>query len=524
MSKKIITLATILTSLLSLSACIAPPTSSSKSTSKSGGKGVIKIDAGGDIGAFTSTTLPPFQYNTLEKLCQEWEAQNTRYPGVSVQVLKTSNNGDRVALSTLLAAGTAPHIIYQNGLVINNDLGNGYYLNLSPYLEKENPYNQNKPWKEVYNEAELATTQASDGNCYYVDLEKNPVGFLYNKTLLKKAGVDNPEKIETFTDLITAFDTAYQYTSKRGGYYVYDSDYRWYELAMETNLFPDMVRKGDVLRVNGMDDTEEICRLWYQNTFRPLQGIDKTKPYNDPAQDYSQNRYYEYMKFIEKEEKYRAPNSLSRDSLFRKGKIAFLEFTGLQLRNFVGYLDAVNFDWGIIPFPDITTEESPNALKGVVRGTAGLASSYWVTNTAMNAGLGDACVDLLMWLTSPEQNNRLIIDHQGGIPLNPKKEDLPDYLKQIYSVYEEDVEEAKLGLRNYWGAFNVWGAFSGAFSDTFIRNVQGMHQAQLNPGAGGISIEQATYNIVCEMEKNIKDAIVDFDYKVDQWPAPIDDD
>jgi len=517
MAKKILLASSsLLMCTLMLAGCMNPPTSSTSKTSREPAKeGTIKIDAGGDIAPFTTTNIPPFTYDTLEVLCKEW---SEAHPGYNVQVLKTTSNGNRVTLSTQLASGTAAHIIYQNGLVINNDLGKGYYSDLTPYLESENPYEPGTLWKDVYNEAELATTAAADGHYYYVNLEKNPVGILYNETLLQKAYREKrgsaslcpkASEITTFNKLCEVMDVLQEYVALRGGYYVYDSDYRWYELAIETNLFGDVVELGDYLRVNGVCDTEEICRTVKKNIFLPLNGIDTTKEWNDPSQNYEVNRYYEYVKFLDKLESYRALDGLNRDSIFRKGQLGFLEITGKQLRNFMGYLDTVRFNYQIIPFPDLTLEESPNATKPIVRGSAGLASSYWITNTAMNEGLEDQCADLLMFLTSKEQNNRLINEHGGGIPLNPN-ENLPAYLKEINDKYQADRKEAELGKRNYWGAFNAWGAFSSAFSDKFIRNIQLMHNKTQ-------TAKESAYNICRDLNNNVDQAIKDYNYDQSKW-------
>ena len=61
---------------------------------------------------------------------------------------------------------------------------------MSSYLEKPNPYVEgNTRWADIYNEAELATTMASDGDIYSICLERIPVGLMVNKTLLKENGI-----------------------------------------------------------------------------------------------------------------------------------------------------------------------------------------------------------------------------------------------------------------------------------------------------------------------------------------------
>ena len=182
MNKKITTILSLVMSTALLASChkVNPNnTSSDDSTPNSGGtpsgpKVTITVDGGGDIADFNSTTsmvksdANPFPYNTLETLCKEWEKTHPQY---TVKINKTSAHGDRSVLIPQLISKQSCDIIYQNGNVINSDLGKNYYADLTPYLNSPNPYNDNKLWKEVYNEGELASTQASDGKYYYVPYE-----------------------------------------------------------------------------------------------------------------------------------------------------------------------------------------------------------------------------------------------------------------------------------------------------------------------------------------------------------------
>lgn len=56
---------------------------------------------------------------------------------------------------------------------MNTDLGQDYYVDLTDYLNAPSPYlKDNANWATVYNEDELAATQAADGHYYYVNMEK----------------------------------------------------------------------------------------------------------------------------------------------------------------------------------------------------------------------------------------------------------------------------------------------------------------------------------------------------------------
>lgn len=467
---------------------------------------VIYVDGGGDIGDYNTTSSMtasdsnPFPYNTLETLCNEWSAA---HPGYQVKINKTSAHGDRAILLPQLKMKNACHIIYQNGTVINSDLGEDYYVDLTNYLEKENPYlDGNAKWKTVYNEAELATTQASDGHYYYVNLEKNPVCFMYNKTILREAGLDPDEldfsTLAKFCDILSQVDSYLATKPAAEGYGTYSTLYTWYQLALETNMFSDLIKQGDVIRQNNLVDMEELCRLYKKGIFAP-EAVEG-------------NRYYELIKLIQKLDAYKEPASYAASQSWVAGKLAFMEATGQHLRTYSKYsAEDLGFEWGTFSFPDISLDDyGAKQLDGVVRGTAGLATSWWISNTAVEDGTTEACVDLLMYLTAPKQNNRLVGDLGGGIPLNPDENTpIASYLEPLIEQYNQDVNDEG---RVCWTAFSPRSVLGTSFGDAFIRAMQDLD--------AGTSDLDSTVSTLCRTIKNtINASCVEYDYPVDEWLA-----
>lgn len=495
---------------LLLAAC--GPTGGSGS-SGGGNKVIITVDGGGDISNFNTTPsmtpspANPYPYNTLETLCKEWEKT---HPGYEVKVSKTSAGGDRSILLPQLKTRTSADIVYQNGSVVNTDLGQDFYVNLTPYLDAPNPYLEgNAAWKTVYDEGELATTAAADGNYYYINLEKIPVAFMYNKALLKDAGVTNPETIQTFSQLMDAMTKVDEYVAtKDATYATYSTEYTWYQIALESNLFSDMIDEGDYLRKNNIIDTEELCRLYDKGIWDPRAGI--TDYSNPESNTFENNRYYEYIKIIEELDSHKAPASYATRQGWLLGKLGFIEATGAHLRALSAQTD---FEWGTIAFPDLDSDTTSNAEKGVVRGSAGLASSWWVSNHAIDGGQEkvDACVDLLMFLTAPEQNNRLIGDLKGGIPLNPTDDvELASYLEPLIDTYYKDIVEAQNGNRVYWGALHSWSVLGITYSNLFIRTMQDMD-------AGVTTAEKAACTLAKSINSTVQALKIEYEYDTSKW-------
>ena len=153
----------------------------------------LYFDGGGGSGNYNSTlsmnqsAANPYPYNTLEKLAKEWSDKNDKF---EVVINRNSLNGMRSAITGLLDAGTAPDMLFQAGGVINDDLGKGWYVDLTPYFDTPNTYAEGSPkWGDLYNKQELDGTKASDGKIYYACLDKVTVGLMYNADILAAAGI-----------------------------------------------------------------------------------------------------------------------------------------------------------------------------------------------------------------------------------------------------------------------------------------------------------------------------------------------
>ena len=476
-----------------LASCGPKGNSGSAGGGYDGEKIVIRVDGGGDVGNFNTTAsmtespLNPYPYNTLEKLIEEWEAA---HPKFDVQLLSTSSNGDRQVLIPQLENKTAPEIAYQSGTVINSDLGKNYYVNMTSYLEKPNPYVEgNTRWADIYNEAELATTMASDGDIYSICLERIPVGLMVNTSMLKEYGITKtPDTYAEFLSDITSLNSKLPSTQE-----AYATTYMWYFIALETNMFSDLLAEGDVLRQNGKIDTEELARMFDKGMWDPTVNISGDNP------TFEGNRFYEYIKLCSEIGKQKAPQSFDAVQNFIGGNLGFLEVTGLQIRNIVAQKARMDFDWEIIPFPDLTTDTCEDIGSPTVRGSAGLATSWFITNSAVAKGQEtvDACADLLMFLTAPEQNNRMIGDLKGGMPLNPSEDfELADHLKPLNDVYWQDVEKLSSGERVNWAALCSWEVLGYNFNTTFIRNMEDVQW-------GGKSAETATVTLANAIKNTI---------------------
>ena len=323
----------------------------------------IEIDGGGDTGNFNTTKAEPFPYNELEILLQEWEELN---PGYKVNLRRVSYGGDQASLTPLLKARKAPDIIYQNGSVKESHIGNNYYVPYNDYLDKPNPYNDGKPWREVYQDTELEATVASDGNYYYMNLERLAAGILYNKTFFTEHNLKVPETFGEFMEV--------QEEIAALGKIPYLAQYPWYNIILETNIFSDMIEELDVIRPNGVVDMEEMVRGYKKGIWTP--DCDEYKRYIDLICEKAQ---YEPV----------GGAGYSPIDSFLRGDTIMIEATGESMRK-AHYNTTKGFEEGVTGYPYLTAEDlglegkEPGAY--CYRGTAGTATSWWVTQSATRKG------------------------------------------------------------------------------------------------------------------------------------------
>lgn len=460
---------------------------------------IIYVDGGGDIHNFNTTSVGKYKYNELETLCNEW---STLHPGYKVIVNKTSSNGSRDVLIPQLQGRTAPSIIFQNGTNVNSDLGSDYYLELTDYLEKENPYaprsdgSGNMLWKELYNENELASTQASDGKYYYINLEKNTVGLLYNADLLSGCGISNPEEIKTFEQLMSAMETARNHYSSDIS--IYDTRYQWYSIAMESSLFSEHLEAGDENN-NHKISTEELCKLYYSGKYTP-----------------NSDKFKTYISLIQRLNNYLPDTTNNPLQKWLNGKLVFMEGTGKDIDDASSSDYQNSFNWGVIPYPTITTDTYSEAGKPCIRGISGLATSYWITNRAIDDGTEEACVDLLMFLTAPQYNNRLINKLGVSIPLNPgeTEAELPEKIKSLYSYYKEDLEAYSRGEAVGFDSFNTWAVMGTAYSTAFTLAMRSM---KITCVPSGNSVESTVDNLRTKFYSSYETMVSMNKYNTASW-------
>ncbi|MBQ7326495.1 MAG: carbohydrate ABC transporter substrate-binding protein [Clostridia bacterium] len=449
----------------------------------------LTIDAGGQNAQYNTTSsleydkfLNPYPYNTLETLVNAWNDANAEKYGYYFVVADNSINMDRETMAPMLSNGSAPEILYYLGTTIAEDQSKGWFYDISSDMETPNKYSKagelgSAKWKDIYDSASYASTFAPNGEKYTVELEQNPIGIIYNKTLFEAAGIT--ETPVTYKDFMEAQDkiNAYAQTINRGNpaddsTYIcpYFHMYPWYDSYLESTLWASELEYMDVITVDGRVDAEEYARAYMQKD--PVTEERRFSPEDE--------KYVELFRLIKQMTKYYPTNysSYYAEQQFLVGNLAMLEVVGGSIREIVDTVDG-EFEIGVMPYPVLTQqpeneEANPyyttcNVDKYVRRGFSGYSTGWAITNSAMNkdnaagnTNCVDACVDILMYLSCFENNDKMVNDLGFAVPLSGNTTN--EYFKSLANTYKGDVANENTVS---WSCATAGGTMNKDYYDAF---------------------------------------------------------
>ncbi len=133
----------------------------------------------------------PAQIKIWEEVARDFEAKN---PGTKVEMQFLENESYKAKLPTLLQSNDRPHIIYSwAGGVLKAQIEAGVLQDITAQIADI---------KDTIAPAALAAF-TRDGKTYGLPFAQSQVGFIYNKELMAKGGVDGTT-IKTWDDLLGA--------------------------------------------------------------------------------------------------------------------------------------------------------------------------------------------------------------------------------------------------------------------------------------------------------------------------------
>lgn len=377
-------------------------------TAGKGGRDVIRVH----LDVYNPGRIPagigePVQ--EAARLAREWEAL---HPGKRIKfqpiVVAGESGSEGEWLKTQLLGEIAPEIIHQNAEIAWQDVDKGWYVPLDDFMEQPNPYIPgNQRWIESFSNQDLVSAKrAPDGKLYCVSIDIIETGFFYNKTLLKKLGIEAmPRTWANMIAMLREIDRQgfTPMTTARGGL---GSD--WGQDIIFEMLYHDILPQMDLI------PSSPDAAGYLGHYLEPREaGFLYTKGFftrRDP-------RWREMNRILHEWRQYWAKELRNSDQLrlFLTGRVPILWDMSILIRRLSidPYLD---FDWGVAYLPSITKETSRYGSGTPATVIGGAAVQLHVTNSAVkNKNLED-CIDFLMFISAPKSIERLASEALVFIP------------------------------------------------------------------------------------------------------------
>jgi hypothetical protein len=361
----------------------------------------------------------------------------------------------------MLNNSTAPEIIFYLPVTIAEDQNKGWFYDLSSVMETPNKYSKasekgSVKWRDMYSDDMYASLFAPNGQLFNVGIELDPLAIVYNKSLFEAAGVtEEPQTYKQFMEAQDAVNT-YAKSVNRANRdddktYItpYFSFYPWYDSYIETSLMSDIKDDLDVITQDGYVNSEEFVR-----------GFMTTKSDGSRVYAPDSDRMYEVYRLIYQTCKYYPKSWTSYNAVenFAAGNLAMVEASGANMRKILDTVDGA-FEVGVFSFPIVETQPEDEPQNDyytkynvnnyfVRRGMRGDSTSWAITNSAMkkdeqngNDNCVNACIDMLMYLTSSDINDKMVNDLGYAVPLSGNT--TVEFFKSLAKDYANDLENSK---------------------------------------------------------------------------------
>ncbi|OPZ71125.1 MAG: Bacterial extracellular solute-binding protein [bacterium ADurb.Bin478] len=347
---------------------------------------------------------------------------------------------------------------------------------LNDYLELPNKYTpeDTTPWKMTF-KSPFQTTFSSKGQWGAIPLDLVSTGVYINVDLFNSVGIDVKNEIVPELGSPKDWATLIEWCKKikDAGYFAFSmSGYIlewWLQGVLGDQLFWNLIPDFDKLNYHeltpkmfqeGLISQEEVFMQYLCNDAKMFE-LEGTRTMFEIFKDLSQ-----YMPdgFVSADTMWSAAWDL-----YLQGQLAMF-WDGSWRVGSIMQDDRRKFEFSSFWLPPLTKDTTPLAKDPPILpiGVGGYGSlAYAIHRKCIAEGKVDACIDWLMYITTPERDETIVNEVPSFIPANKKSKSLPE----VENLF---VGETRLiaGAGHYWPVPMNW--FSGEeskYTDTFKREM-----------------------------------------------------
>lgn len=429
------------------------------------------------------------------------EAYQKLHPDITINFITSVPGDDYDAwLKTKLSAGMAPDIVWaQNSNLTGGTYPKGAMIDIKPYMdESPNPYVEgNTKWGDLFYDNLLSQLYDTNGELWQINGDFVATAVVYNADMYKEAGI---EKLPTnWTEFMDAseklLDKGYIPWAFSFGNDADSMDrITWFSRLFYTNYYGEQF--------------EEMAVLGSKTSLTP---IEVAIAFKNGIYDVRDPKYLHFWQFLKEQTKYMPKDYMSTTQTpkailnqFINKNIA-MYFDGSWATNDMK-LAKPDFEYGMYPFPipeaSSDTYATDISSKNSIGGPSA-AFQFSIPSEKGNKTLNEeklaACVDWLMFITTPENNAKIVNDLGSFIPTVKGAEALPGSEEILSSLADRSMM-----LEGGTAAFGI------TYLDPYYRTFQEYMSDK-------ISLEQAAERLAPLAEAAVDKIISESDIDITQY-------
>jgi hypothetical protein len=459
-------------------ATVAPTAAPTVAPTKVGFQGEIEFYAQAYTPTSTQANPDPKapKHEAMAVLAKSWM---DLHPGIKFTFNQGAPSGADYTgswLNTQLIGGTGPDMFWIWLGTLNQFADDGKVVPINDYLELPNKYtpDDKTAWKNTF-KSPFQTSFSPKGQWGGVPLDLVSTGVYVNVDMFKSVGIDltkeivpelgSPKDWATLIDWCKKFKDAGFFAFSMSGYILE----WWLQGVLGDQLFWALTPTFDKLNYHqltpkafqeGLISQEEVMMQYMCNNW---------KAFSEPATIEMFNIFKELTLYMP--DGFVAADTMwsAAWDLYLQSKLAMF-WDGSWRVGSIMQDDRRKFEFSSFWLPPVTKTTTDLAKDPAILpiGVGGYGSlSYGIHRKCIAKGDVDECVDWLMYITTPQNDETIVNEVPSFIPSNKKAKSLPE----VENLF---VGETRLvaGAGHVWPAVMYW--FSGQetkFTDTFKREL-----------------------------------------------------
>lgn len=320
------------------------------------------------------------------------------HPEVTIELISQPVSGYGEWIKAQMVADNLPDIQSNHAASLNEQFKAGVIVDLGDAMDENNPYNDNKPWKESFIDGRIDTAH----NFTYTTIHNIPIfgtglTMYYNKTMYEELGLEIPETwsqlLENCSKLAAADKTPIAFMAQK------NDAVSWLSWELADGLFEKKFLGDKNINFNGdcSLDVKEIVKAVKEGYI----DFENNEEMQEILEIYYE-KLAEYLRYCPGASGF---DEAAAKTLFLAGNAGHI-YSGSWDMQGLCLDENISFEVGTFPFPKFEESDSPYA--GIGMALANVQPAAITTAVEKQDGKKEAAIDFMRFLTSPKAYSEFI--------------------------------------------------------------------------------------------------------------------